>query len=122
MIALVYGNDLTGLGEAAFPILSRRMCELMGNICPSEYEKYCIDNHIWDIFKLLKQLGHDRFIYLHDVIFEHVDHLKTIQLRNKLYKDVLKKDIATFMLLRGERIRTAIRVAQYIEVMKTIDG
>jgi hypothetical protein len=74
----VGGNDLI-LGEelACFPILSRTVCELMGSICPSEYIRTALDNHIFDIFKRLAPLGHNRIIYLKDVIFEHLNYEET---------------------------------------------
>src|SRR5262249_19482701 len=54
-----------------FPAVSRRFCELVGGICPREYVRYRIDDHIGDLFNLLAVLGERRIFYLPDVIFEH---------------------------------------------------
>ncbi|TAN64007.1 glycosyltransferase, partial [bacterium] len=72
-IALVYGNDLDQGGKVpTFPIISRKTCEFMGGICPSEYLNLHIESHLLDIFKRLKVLGYDRIVYLDDVVFEHM--------------------------------------------------
>src|SRR5262249_27121123 len=79
-ILLVHVND-TVLQKAlcAFPIVSRKFCELVGGICPREYKRYRIDDHIEDIFNLLGVLGERRSLYLEEVIFEHLNHVKTEQ-------------------------------------------
>src|SRR5262249_48089018 len=71
-IVLVHVND-TLLREnlCTFPIVSRIFCELAGGICPTEYVRYRIDDHIEDVFNLLGRIGHRRTIYLPDVVFEH---------------------------------------------------
>lgn len=71
-IALVYGNDLDqGPRVPSFPIISRLICDLMGGVCPVGYRKLHIESHINDIFRELARLGHDRRLYLEDVVFEH---------------------------------------------------
>ena len=71
-VALVHVNDtLIRDYLCTFPILSRAYCELIGGICPAEYERYRIDDHIEDIFNILAFLGVRRTVYLPDVIFEH---------------------------------------------------
>jgi glycosyltransferase involved in cell wall biosynthesis len=54
-----------------FPLTSRAFYELVGEVCPAEYERYRIDDHIEDVFNLLAVLGERRVVYLPDVIFEH---------------------------------------------------
>src|SRR6266545_4674763 len=50
-VALVHVNDtLIRDYLCTFPILSREYCELIGGICPTEYERYRIDDHIEDVF------------------------------------------------------------------------
>lgn len=49
-----------------FPVVSRRYCELAGGICPADYRRYRIDDHLDDVFT---RLG--RAVYLPDVVFEH---------------------------------------------------
>ncbi|HXF67613.1 MAG TPA: ATP-binding cassette domain-containing protein, partial [Burkholderiales bacterium] len=76
-IYLAYPNDLfKGRGLCAFPVLSRRTCELLGEPFPHVYRGAFIDYHLLDIFKRLEALGHARLIYLEDVIFEHM-HYRT---------------------------------------------
>jgi ubiquinone/menaquinone biosynthesis C-methylase UbiE/glycosyltransferase involved in cell wall biosynthesis len=70
-IALVHVNDLLFREKlCTFPILSRRACEKIG-ICPEGYQRYRIDDHIYDIYNMLAYLGHKRIVYLDNVVFEH---------------------------------------------------
>src|SRR5262245_7732479 len=73
-IALVHVND-TLLRDrlCTFPLVSRTFCELAGGVCPVEYRRYRIDDHIEDVFNLLAFLGLKRTFYLPDVIFEHLN-------------------------------------------------
>ncbi|MBI1913858.1 MAG: glycosyltransferase [Planctomycetes bacterium] len=72
-ILLVHVNDLIFGDElCTFPVVSRRFCELAGGICPREYVRYRIDDHIGDVFNLLAVLGERRTFYLPDVVFEHL--------------------------------------------------
>jgi hypothetical protein len=74
-IALVYGNDLDqGRHVPTFPILSRRVCEIVGELCPRGYLNLHIESHLLDIFRRLAKLGHDRIVYLESVVFEHLHH------------------------------------------------
>jgi hypothetical protein len=73
-LGLVHVNDtLVRDHLCVFPLVSRRYCELAGGICPPDYRRYRIDDHIDDVFT---RLG-GRTVYLPDVVFEHrnaVDH------------------------------------------------
>ncbi|MBI3408010.1 MAG: glycosyltransferase [Planctomycetes bacterium] len=75
-ILLVHVND-TVMQKAlcTFPIVSRRFCEIAGGICPREYHRYRIDDHIEDHFNMLWLLGQRRTIYLPEVVFEHDNHV-----------------------------------------------
>ena len=53
------------------------MCERMNGICPEGYRRYRIDDHIYNIFNLLSVLGHNRILYLPDVVFEHHNFVTT---------------------------------------------
>jgi hypothetical protein len=69
---LVHVND-TLIREhlCTFPMVSREYCELAGGICPREFVRYRIDDHIEDTFNLLAAAGVHRTVYLPDVVFEH---------------------------------------------------
>jgi len=54
-----------------FPLTSRAFYELCGAVCPTEYQRYRIDDHIEDVFNLLAVAGERRVVYLPDVVFEH---------------------------------------------------
>lgn len=70
-IGLIHVNDLLFQEKlCTFPMLSRRACLEIG-ICPAEYRRYRIDDHIYDTYNMLAYLGHKRIVYLPDVIFEH---------------------------------------------------
>ena len=71
-IALVWGNDLFRGGRfPSHPCLSRRFCEIAGGPCPAEYIHDYIDTHIFDVFRILRRLGHDRLVYLPGAVIEH---------------------------------------------------
>lgn len=70
-IALVWGNDLCS-GAPAHPFLSRRSCDLMGGLHLRAYYREFIDTHLHDVFQQLARLGHQRKVYLHDVVVEHL--------------------------------------------------
>ena len=77
-VALVHVNDtLIRDYLCTFPILSREYCELIGGICPTEYERYRIDDHIYNVFNLLAVLEKIRIVYLPDVVFEHTNYVLT---------------------------------------------
>ena len=116
-IALVYGNDLDqGKAVPTFPILSKKVCGLMGNICPKEYLNLHIESHIFDIFNRLKRLGQDRIVYLEDVVFEHLHH----SLGKSEYDNVsIKKDTGAddrlFVALAEERMYAAKKLEGFIK-------
>ena len=104
-VYLFYPNDLfKGEKLATFPILSRLTCDTIADPFPGEYRGAFIDVHIMDIFKQLKGTGHDRIVYLEDVVFEHLHHRlgksdmdETYSQRNRFIDD------KTFMALIGAR-------------------
>lgn len=55
-----------------FPILSSRGCSLIKDPYPKEFCGDCIDSHLFDIFLRLKDVGHDRILYIPEVLFEHI--------------------------------------------------
>src|SRR4030042_2012366 len=57
-LALVYSNDLYyGSKLCSFPVISKKVYDLMGGICPCGYKSHSIDSHIFDIFERLAALG-----------------------------------------------------------------
>jgi hypothetical protein len=116
-IGLVYGNDLDQ-GEAVptFPILSRTVCDVLGEICPRSYQNLHIESHLFDIFKQLAKLGHDRIQYLDDVIFEHMHYVVGKARRDPTYnKKNQRADDLLFIALDDERTSKAKLLARYIE-------
>jgi hypothetical protein len=70
-IALIHVNDgIFGDKLCTFPLLSRQACLEVG-LCPQEYRRYKIDDHIMETYTLLERLGFPRIIYLEDVLFRH---------------------------------------------------
>jgi hypothetical protein len=70
-LAMLHVNDLLFRERlCAFPILSRKTCLEIG-VCPACYRRYRIDDHIGDTYRLLACLGHERRVFLQDVVFEH---------------------------------------------------
>ncbi len=117
-IGFVYGNDLDqGKAVPTFPILSRRVCEIMGEVCPPEYRNLHIESHLIDIFKELERLGYKRIVYLDDVIFEHLHHVVGKAEMDETYrgkKDPLM-DERLFVSLSERRKAIAKTLALYIE-------
>ena len=73
-IVLAHTNDLLFRDTLCiFPCVTRTFCELAGGICPSEYRRYRIDDHVHNIFDLIHLLGHTRRVFLPQVIFEHTN-------------------------------------------------
>jgi hypothetical protein len=116
-IVLVHVNDtLFGEGMCTFPIVSRTFCALAGGICPREYQRYRIDDHIENIFHLLGALGERRILYLPDVVFEHSKYLETDSGQRKYFLDqrIEADDAPRYEQLVGERKQIAIRLKQHI--------
>jgi len=72
-IYLAYPNDLDKKGGlCTFPILSRRLCALLGSPYPKQYAGGFIDWHLHDIFIRLEKKGYPLIHYLEDIVFEHL--------------------------------------------------
>ena len=125
-IGLVYVNDLLFREKLSiFPVLSRQACLQIG-VCPAEYRRYRIDNHIFDTYNLLASLGYRRIIYLPDVVFEHLNHQNTLQVEaekfvsedGKVYvpnPEILKIDGPLYDSLFEKRKEDALKLALLIE-------
>lgn len=120
-IVLVHVNDLIFREKlCTFPFLSRTYCELVGNICPEEYIRYRIDDHIYNIFNMLAYIGYYRIIYLPNVIFEHDNYLKT-ELGQREYvpnPEIIEKDILFFDQTLQVRKDLVSKLAHHIENKK----
>lgn len=117
-ILLVHTNDLIFKDVlCTFPIVARTFCELTGGICPGEYIRYRIDDHIGDVFNLLAVLGEPRTIYLPDVVFEHFNFEEERDGRRLYPTDpkVLALDAARFESELSRRKELALRLKEYID-------
>jgi hypothetical protein len=116
-IALIYGNDLDqGKAVPTFPIVSRTVCEVLGEICPRGYRNLHIESHLLDIFKQLARLGHNRICYLDDVIFEHMHYVVGKAVVDSTYiKKNQRADDLLFIALDDERAFKARLLVQHIE-------
>jgi hypothetical protein len=114
---LVHVND-TLIREhlCVFPLVSREFCELAGGICPTEYLRYRIDDHIEDVFNILAAVGERRTLYFPDVVFEHtnaVDHPTA----GRVYQSdpaILAIDAARFDAMFTQRKELALKALELI--------
>lgn len=126
-ILLVHVNDLLFREKlCTFPILSRQACLEIG-LCPAEYHRYRLDDHIFDTYCLLAHLGHKRIVYLSNVVFEHLNHSSgkaddSVQAfhsnDDKAYipnQEILNSDAAVFDAKVAERKANAVRLAGLID-------
>ena len=116
---LVHVNDTLMRDHlCVFPLTSRAFYELTGGVCPAEYRRYRIDDHIEDVFNLLGALGERRVVYLPDVVFEHDNAVQHPEAGAVYMSDpaILALDAPLFDVLLPERKELALRVCE------TIDG
>jgi hypothetical protein len=118
---LAYGNDLDqGAAIPTFPIISRTVCDVLGEICPRGYKNLHIESHLFDVFKQLVRLGYDRVRYLEDVVFEHMHYIVDKAARDQVYnKKNQRADDLLFIALDDERTSKAKLLARYIESERT---
>jgi hypothetical protein len=116
-ISLIYGNDLDqGKAVPTFPIVSRTVCHVIGEICPRDYRHLHIESHLLDIFKQLAKLGYHRMCYLDDVVFEHMHHVVGKAIVDSTYiKKNQRADDLLFIALDDERAFKARLLCQHIE-------
>jgi hypothetical protein len=101
-------------------------------VCPSQYRRYRIDNHIYDTYNILALLGHRRIVYLPDVIFEHLNKQTASDAKGKKFvleekfksddgkvyipnPEILKFDAPLFDSLIETRKQDALKLAKLIE-------
>ena len=116
-VALIWCNDLfRGPDMPNFPALSRNLCELMGGVCPEDYNRDYIDVHLLDLFKKLHGLGYYRLEYLQDVIIEHLHHeAGKADIDDTYFKPRLAADELTYIAWEHERQIVADSLAKYIQ-------
>jgi hypothetical protein len=117
-ILLVHVNDtLMQTALCTFPVVSRAFCEVAGGICPREYVRYRIDDHIEDIFNLLGVLGERRTVYLPEVVFEHGNFEERVLGLRQYFADdaILARDAPTFDRLADDRKALALRLRERLE-------
>jgi hypothetical protein len=117
-IFLIHVNDtLMRENLCTFPLVSRTWCKMAGGICPREYIRYRIDDHIEDVFNLLASLGHRRTIYLPDVVFEHVNFVQMPSGVKEYHSepDMLALDAPRFLDLFAARKELALSLLSRIE-------
>ncbi|QJW98258.1 glycosyltransferase family 2 protein [Frigoriglobus tundricola] len=116
---LVHVNDTLMCDHlCTFPLTSRAFYELTRGICPREYQRYRIDDHIEDIFNLLGVLGEARVVYLPDVVFEHDNAVHLPGAGRPVYLSdptILAEDAPRFDALFPERKAHALRVLAAID-------
>lgn len=100
-----------------FPILTRDYCRLAGGVCPTDYQRYRIDDHIEDVFNMLHVLGQRRTVYFPGVIFEHLNGVVMPQGHREYHADpaVLALDSPRFDAHRAERKQLVLRLLDHID-------
>jgi len=117
-IVLVHVNDKIFEEKlCTFPFLSRFYCELANGICPSEYVRYRIDDHIYNVFNLLAVLEKIRILYLPDVVFEHTNYVLTAGGNAEYRPDekIHEIDSKRFHDLLPDRKTLALRLMEHID-------
>jgi GT2 family glycosyltransferase len=120
-IVLIHVNDhLFEAKLCTFPFMTRDMCERIGGFCHEGYRRYRIDDHIYNIFNLLSVLGHNRILYLPDVVFEHHNFLVTASGNREYQADLAIHAIDTklFDQLLEDRKRIAVELASHIDARR----
>ena len=118
-VVLVHTNDKIFEDKlCTFPFVSRKFCEMAGGICPEEYARYRIDDHIYNIFNLLAVLGQRRILYLPEVVFEHLNRSseKVGGIEYRPDERIHRLDTETFERLLESRKRIAVNLMKHIDL------
>ena len=112
---LVHVNDgIFGPKLCTFPMLSRATIDIIG-LCPEDYRRYAIDDHICEIFHILRFLGHNRIRYLDDVLFEHLNYDLKAGKKEYVPRTPPEHDWALFRSLLESRKEAALALALVID-------
>ncbi len=117
-VVLAHVNDtLMRENLCTFPVVSRVFRDMAGGICPREYVRYRIDDHVEDVFNLMAYLGERRTVYLPDVVFEHLNAVEHPEAGRVYLSDpaVLALDAPRFDALFASRKELALRLLDYVE-------
>ncbi len=120
-IALIHVNDTTQEeGLCIFPFVSRRFCEFANGICPEEYMRYRIDDHIHHVFKFLASYGHERIVYMPGVVFDHLNVVIGAAGKRECIPNpkIQAQDTVLFYELARSRKELAIRLATWIDARR----
>lgn len=123
-IYLTFPNDLLqGARLATFPGMSRETRRLLGEPCPKAFRGEFIDVHLMDVFQRLKGLGHDRVLFLEDVVFEHMHHRANKSADDATYRERLNAvDDHVYLGLQRERRDAAVRLRDRIAGLPVADA
>jgi hypothetical protein len=115
-VAFVWGND-DFTGGPTHPFLPRAACELMGGVCPTAYDRLFIDVHLYNVFRKLKALGHDRMYFLPDVLIDHVHADAGKETIDETYvKGHARNDEILYIHFEEERQRIAEDLSRHIQL------
>jgi hypothetical protein len=114
-IFLIHFDDGTfGQSLCTMPFVSRTYLEICGGLLPPDYARYRGDDHITNIFYLLRLIGVERWIYLDEMVFEHLNFAEDGNGRRVYgFKDDgdEARDAVRFAALTGERKAIALKLA-----------
>jgi GT2 family glycosyltransferase len=120
-VVLVHVNDGTFKDSLCiFPCVSRRFVEMAGGICPEDYRRYRIDDHIYNVFNLLAILGEHRIQYLPDVLFEHHNYAAGVAGQRVYEPDpvIHAQDTERYLAAFPERKDLAARLKEHIRARR----
>ena len=119
-VVLAHVNDGTFKESlCVFPCVSRRYAEFAGGICPEDYRRYRIDDHIYNVFNLLALLGEYRIQYLPDVLFEHQNYAASVAGRTYVPDPQLhEKDTELYLASFAARKDLAAQLKSHIRARR----
>lgn len=124
-IFLAQVNDLLFKEQlCCFPIFSQKTLTLIPTLIEEQYERYRIDDHVYDIFQTLATLGHKRIYYFPDVIFEHLnfEHNKSKEREYSYNPEILNRDAQRFNSSAPSRRQAANNLAEHIEAQEIVNS
>ncbi len=114
-VFLIHFDDGTfGENLCTMPFVSRTYLEIAGGLLPPDYARYRGDDHITNIFYLLRLIGVERWIYLDEMVFEHLNFAEDGNGRRVYgFKDEgdEARDAVRFADLTGARKEIALKLA-----------